>query len=203
MYVDMKLPETARIERERWEKEREREQEREQDMERQGEMHRFEVLEEQAFAAYMEGKWSRVIGYYNLTESTGYFTAELYYAVGLSYQQLGDKAKAAQFLRKAADNGIVSARTKLIELFDETEPVLTGTMEVFACAAIYDRPDQINGKQIEKACNGKVTILGNVNEQYYKVQYNDKTGFMHVGMFKNWDYLPAHERAVYIPKTVS
>lgn len=186
MYVDQRLPEIARIERERAMEERERDiEDRERDIERQGDMRRFEELEGQALAAYMDKKYSQVIGYYNLTESTGYFTAELYYAVGLSYQQLGNKAKAAQFLRKAADNGIESARTKLLELFDEPERVLSGTVEVFSCSPIYDRPDQINGKQIEKACNGIVTILSNVNERYYKVQYKEKTGFMHVGMFKN------------------
>ena len=60
------------------------------------------------------------------------------------------------------------------------------TIEVFSCSSIYDKPEE-NGKQIEQACKGKVTLLSQYNEKYYRVKYESVIGFMEV----RWVKLPS------------
>jgi clan AA aspartic protease (TIGR02281 family) len=53
------------------------------------------------------------------------------------------------------------------------------TVEVFTCSVIYDRPDEKNGKQIKKACSGRVAVISKVNDKYYKVKYEGAIGYIH------------------------
>lgn len=56
-------------------------------------------------------------------------------------------------------------------------------IEVFSCSSIYDKPE-VTGKQIEQACKGKVILLSQYNEKYYRVKYESVIGFMEVRWIK-------------------
>ena len=76
------------------------------------------------------------------------------------------------------------------------------TIEVFSCSSIYDNPKG-TGKQIEQACKGKVTLLSQYNEKYYKVKYENTIGFMEV----RWIKLPSansdnYDTNTFAPKIV-
>lgn len=76
------------------------------------------------------------------------------------------------------------------------------TIDVFSCSAIYDKPEE-TGKQIEQACKGKVTLLSQYNEKYYKVKYENIFGFMEV----RWIKLPStnsnnYDTNTFTPKIV-
>lgn len=57
-------------------------------------------------------------------------------------------------------------------------------VEVFTCSAIYDKPDSSLGKIIDQACEGKVTIISQFNEYYYKVKYASTIGYLEVRLIK-------------------
>lgn len=57
-------------------------------------------------------------------------------------------------------------------------------VEVFTCSAIYDKPDNLIGKIIKQACDGKVTLISQFNEKYYKVKSASTTGYLEVRLIK-------------------
>lgn len=56
--------------------------------------------------------------------------------------------------------------------------------KVYSCSPIYDVPDMVKGKQIEQACDGKVTIISKFNPQYYRVLENGVKGYLLIGSLK-------------------
>ncbi len=57
-------------------------------------------------------------------------------------------------------------------------------VEVFTCSAIYDKPEISIGKIINQACDGRVVILSQFNEKYYKVKYQATIGYLEVRLIK-------------------
>ena len=57
-------------------------------------------------------------------------------------------------------------------------------VEVFTCSALYDKPDSSLGKIINQACDGKVTIISQFNEYYYKVKYASTIGYLEIRLIK-------------------
>ena len=57
-------------------------------------------------------------------------------------------------------------------------------VEVFTCSAIYDKPDSSIGKIINQACDGKVTLISQFNENYYKVKYASTIGYLEARFIK-------------------
>jgi hypothetical protein len=57
-------------------------------------------------------------------------------------------------------------------------------VDVFTCSAIYDKPDSSLGKIIYQACDGKVIILSQFNENYYRVKHKSTIGYLEVRMIK-------------------
>lgn len=61
----------------------------------------------------------------------------------------------------------------------------SGTVEVYTCSAILDKPNQSSGKTIAQACDGKVKIISKVNDEFYKVEYKSTIGYILVGWIKD------------------
>lgn len=61
----------------------------------------------------------------------------------------------------------------------------TGIVEVNTCCDILDKPNQIKGKRIEMACDGKVKIISKINKDFYKVEYKSTMGYISSRWIKN------------------
>lgn len=61
----------------------------------------------------------------------------------------------------------------------------SGIVEVITCCDILDKPDQIKGKRIEMACDGKVKIISKINKNFYKVEYKSTLGYISSRWIKN------------------
>lgn len=86
---------------------------------------------------------------------------------------------------------VVDAYDKLISLLAQDVPSTnttvtqyTGQVEVYSYAAIYEKPDRTNSRQIGFAENNTVVILRNATNSYYYVQSGSVKGYMHMSMIK-------------------
>lgn len=135
-------------------------------------------------------KLNSVIGQYDLTINENYNSIRQYINRIKEYA----KTLRSEGRKEEVDKNKPTTRPiKTISTAEgKTENGLTanstgysGYMDTYSLAPIYDMPDMVHGKTIYNVPIGaKVKIIEKVKQDYYKIEINSITGYIHQGMLK-------------------
>lgn len=134
-------------------------------------------------------KLNTVIGQYDLTVNENYNSIRQY------INQIKDYAKRMRSEgRKEEDESkkpltrplkTISKDNRLNKDLPSDPPTYSGYVATYSSAPIYDIPDMVYGKTIYNVpIDAKVKIIEKVKQNYYKVEINSITGYIHQGMIK-------------------